>query len=239
MASDEPPGQLIGAGRAADVYALGDDRVLRRYRIDQDTRAESVDHIVQAEAEVMTYLAQAGFPVPVVYDADGTDLVMQRLDGGDMLAALQRRPWKVRYYGRLLAKLHDQLHEIKAPPSLRGSFAPGDRVMHLDLHPANVMLTTSGPVVIDWTNACAGPPGADVATAYLIMVTSEVDDLKPALRVVAKLLRGTLVRQFRSGVSDDLGPHLALAARARMQDRNVRPVEAEQLRRIAEQAERS
>jgi aminoglycoside phosphotransferase (APT) family kinase protein len=230
MASDELPGQLIGAGRAADVYALGDDRVLRRYHTGQDT---------QAEAEVMTYLAQVGFPVPKVYDADGTDLVMQRLDGVDMLAAIQQRPWKAGYYGRLLAKLHDQLHAVKAPPSLRSSFAPGDRVMHLDLHPANVMLTSSGPVVIDWTNACAGIPGADVATAYLIMVTSEVDDLKPGLKIAAKLLRGTLVRQFRSAVSVDLRPHLALAARARMQDRNVRPAEAEQLRQIAERAERS
>jgi hypothetical protein len=71
------------------------------------------------------------------------------------------------------------------------------------------------------------------------MVTSEVDDLKATLKFAAKLLRGTLVRRFRSAVSVDLGPHLAQAARARMQDRNVRPVEAEQLRRIAEQAESS
>jgi tRNA A-37 threonylcarbamoyl transferase component Bud32 len=239
MASDEPPGKLLGAGRAADVYALGDDRVLRRYRSGGTMQAELVDRVVRAEAEVMTYLAQAGFPVPKVYDAGGTDLVMQRLDGVDMLAAIQQRPWKAGYYGRLLAKLHDQLHEVTAPPSLRSSFAPGDRVMHLDLHPANVMLTKSGPVVIDWTNACAGTAGADAATAYLIMVTSEVDDLKPGLKVAAKFLRGTLVRKFRSAVSVDLGPHLALAARARMQDRNVRPAEAEQLRQIAEKAERS
>jgi aminoglycoside phosphotransferase (APT) family kinase protein len=42
-------------------------------------------------------------------------------------------------------------------------------VLHLDLHPANVMLTGGGPVVIDWTNARVGPAGADVAMAYLIM----------------------------------------------------------------------
>lgn len=32
-------------------------------------------------------------------------------------------------------------------------------VLHLDFHPANVMLTSGGPVVIDWTNARAGPAG--------------------------------------------------------------------------------
>jgi Ser/Thr protein kinase RdoA (MazF antagonist) len=51
----------------------------------------------------------------------------------------------------------------------------GDEVLHLDLHPANVMLTSSGPVVIDGTNARAGPAGPIVAMAYLIMGSSEVD----------------------------------------------------------------
>ncbi|MEP7025105.1 MAG: phosphotransferase [Actinomycetota bacterium] len=230
MASDEPPGKLIGAGRAADVYELGPGRVLRRYRTDQD---------VQHEAGVMTYLAEAGFPVPKVYDAAGADLVMQRLDGQDMLAAIQARPWKTGHYGRMLAGLHDRLHAVEAPPSLPAGFVPGDRVMHLDLHPGNVMLTSSGPVVIDWTNACAGEPGADTATAYLIMATSEVDELKSLLKAGAKVIRGNLLRRFRASASDDLGPHLAVAARARMKDRNVRPAEAEQLRLIAEKAESS
>jgi hypothetical protein len=57
MASDEPPGPLIGTGRSADVYALGQDRVLRRIRTDFDVRPE---------AQVMIHLAQAGFPVPAV-----------------------------------------------------------------------------------------------------------------------------------------------------------------------------
>jgi hypothetical protein len=37
----QPPGRLIGAGRTADVYALGRGRVLRRYRGDSDVAAEA------------------------------------------------------------------------------------------------------------------------------------------------------------------------------------------------------
>jgi hypothetical protein len=80
MTARHPPGRLIGAVRAADVYELDRDRVPRRYRTPFD---------VGREARLMSY----------------------------------------------------------------------------------VMLTANGPVVIDWSNALAGPAGVDVAMAALIMRT--------------------------------------------------------------------
>jgi hypothetical protein len=52
------PGPLIGRGRAADVCALGADRVLRRYR---------TPHSCAAEAGLMKYLrlAPKAGPPPV------------------------------------------------------------------------------------------------------------------------------------------------------------------------------
>lgn len=229
MSSDDRPGPLIGAGRAADVYALGEQRVLRRYR--DGASAER-------EAGVMTYLAEAGFPVPRVYDASGPDLVMERLGGRDMLADLSSRPWLVRQHARTLAGLHDRLHAITAPSSLRAQLGPGDRVLHLDLHPGNVMLTAAGPVVIDWTNAAAGAPAADVAMAWLIIATSEVDAPPLLLRPAISSVRTVLLRRFRALVRDDPGPEMARVARARMADRNVRPAEAQRLQALADLAER-
>src|SRR5215472_1031976 len=109
MTSSGPPGRLIGSGRAADVYELDGGRVLRRYRAFVDAAPE---------AQVMTYLHRAGFPVPEVFDVDGHDLVMARLSGRDMLAELGRKPWLVPRYARTLARLHDRLHQIPAPPEL-------------------------------------------------------------------------------------------------------------------------
>ena len=215
---------LIGRGRAADVYALDDRRVLRRYR---------TSYSCTAEADLMRYLRQAGFPVPAVFDADGTDLVMERLDGRDMLADLASRPWQTARHARVLARLHDRLHQIAAPEGLRQPFGSGDRVVHLDLHPRNVMLTPAGPVVIDWTNAAAGPAGADVAMADLIMASSDVDDLPAWLRPAAGGLRRIFLRGFLAAVRDDPGPYLAEVARYRLRDPNVRPAEAERLRRLA------
>lgn len=226
MSRGEQPGPLIGRGRAADVYAIAPGRVLRRYR-------QSFD--VQHEAAIMLHLDQAGFPVPKVYDADGSDLVMERLDGRDMLTDLGRRPWLARRYARLLADMHNRLHHVEGPAGWRQPLGPGDRVLHLDLHPGNVMLTSRGPVVIDWSNVAVGPAGADVAMAYLIMACSEVDDLPLLVRPVVSAVRAAVVRHFLGGVLDDPVPYIASAARHRMADRNVRPSEVEWLaRKVAE-----
>jgi aminoglycoside phosphotransferase (APT) family kinase protein len=221
MALTEVPGPLIGAGRAADVYDLGDGRVLRRYRSRVD---------MQPEAEMMRHLERAGFPVPKVYDAAGTDLVMAKLDGPDMLADLGRRPWRARRHGRLLARLHNQLHQIEAPAGWPGTLGPGRTVQHLDLHPGNVMLTSRGPVVIDWTNARAGAAGADVAMAFLLMASSEVDGLPLPVRPVLSAVRSELLRFFLRAVADDPRPYIVSVTRHRLKDRNTRPSEADWLR---------
>ncbi len=182
---------------------------------------------------------RSGFPVPEVFDADGPDLVMERLDGRDMLADLGSRPWLVGQHGRTLADLHNRLHEIEAPPGWPELLGPGGAVLHLDLHPGNVMLTSRGPVVIDWTNVRAGAAGADVAMAYLIMASSEVDLVPVVLRPVVRFLRAALFRRFLPAAADDPGPHIARVARVRLADRNVRPSEAVRLRRMAERADRA
>jgi len=223
-----PPGPLIGSGRAADVYALGDGKVLRRYK---------TAHSCAAEADLMRYLREAGYPVPEVFAVDGPDLVMQRLHGRDMLADLASRPWRAGPHARTLARLHDQLHQIAAPAGLARPLGPGGRVLHLDLHPGNVMLTADGPFVIDWSNGCAGEAGADVAMAYLIMASSDVDGLPWWLTPVARGLRRVFLSRFRAAVRDDPRPHLAWVARFRLKDPNVRPAEAARLRRLAGRAD--
>jgi len=237
MLSGETPGRLLGSGRSADVYALGESRVLRRYRVPID---------VGAEARLMRYLSAAGYPVPEVFDADGRDLVLERLDGTDMLADVGRRPWLVRRHAQTLAALHDRLHQIAAPADLPavahpGGGAPasgqGSAVLHMDLHPGNVMLTSRGPVVIDWVGARAGAGGTDVAMAYLIMTTAETDLIPIWLRPVVGPLRAAFCRRFAAGVRDSPWPHIASAARLRMADINTRPSEARRLQRMAERAE--
>jgi hypothetical protein len=95
------------------------------------------------------------------------------------------------------------------------------------------MLTADGPFVIDWSNTHAGEGGADVAMAYVIMASSDVDGLPPWLAPAAGGLRRVFVRRFLAAVRDDARPHLARVAWFRLKDPNVRPAEAARVRRLA------
>jgi tRNA A-37 threonylcarbamoyl transferase component Bud32 len=101
----------------------------------------------------MAHAAAHGYPVPEVFEIGQNALVLERIEGATMLDDLWRRPWRLSAHAGTLARLHRQLHEMLAPADL------GDgRLLHMDLHPENVMLSPRGPVVIDWTNARAGDP---------------------------------------------------------------------------------
>ncbi|MFJ5926843.1 phosphotransferase [Kitasatospora sp. NPDC092948] len=171
-------GELIGTGRTADVWALKDGRVLRRYR-----DGLSAD----GEAEVMTHLAEHGYPVPAVWAAERPeDLIMERLGGPTMLDSLLAGTISPAAAGELLAELLRRLHEI--PP--RAAARAGDRMLHLDLHPDNVLLTAHGPVVIDWSTAAEGEPGLDNAMSAVILAQALHDRPDAAHAVLAPLLRG-------------------------------------------------
>src|SRR2546427_232948 len=149
-------GPLLASGRDGDIFAYGRDLVVRRSR-----RGRSMER----EAGIMRYVARHGYPAPRVEDvrANGSELVMERIDGPTMLEVLSKRPWTLRRNAGRLAMLHHRLHEISAPDWLERVFGGGDRVIHLDLHPLNVILSPQGPRLIDWTNAGCRTGPADVA----------------------------------------------------------------------------
>ena len=159
-------GRLIARGREADLIEHGDGRVLRRYRVPADA---------EREARTMEHARVHGFPVPAVHEVLGPrELVIERVDGPTMLTDMARRPWALRRHARLLAELHRRLHAVPVPDSLRAPFGAGDALLHLDLHPENVILSPRGPVVIDWSSAARGDPALDVAMTWLLVGTSEL-----------------------------------------------------------------
>ncbi len=92
-------GELIGRGRDCDVFHDGPDRVLRRNRAGTST---------EVEALTMRHVAAHGDPCPEVYDAQGPDIVVQRLDGSTMHDGMSRRPWTMAA-ARTLADLIDRV----------------------------------------------------------------------------------------------------------------------------------
>lgn len=149
--------RLLASGRDADVFDLGDGRVLRRHK---DGRPAT------KQADLLRYAASQGYPVPVLHDASGPDLILEKLDGPEMQQVIQ--PWNLDAIASLLADLHRRLHAIPPMPGLRTEFGEPTSLLHLDLHPRNVLMTSRGPIVIDWANAANGPGQADVALMWVI-----------------------------------------------------------------------
>jgi tRNA A-37 threonylcarbamoyl transferase component Bud32 len=205
--------ELLASGRDADVYDLGDGTVLRRYKR---------RHVPAHEVMAMRYARASGFPVPAVISSSGPDLVLERVHGPTMQRVLEDGA-SLEANAATLAALHHRLHEISAPPGLpqRGD---GDRLLHLDLHPANVILGPAGPVVIDWANAASGPAALDPALAIAIFVTAKAG-AEPGREVI-----DVFIRAFASHFDRrELVAAMPLAISLRAADPNVTEAERREL----------
>jgi aminoglycoside phosphotransferase (APT) family kinase protein len=222
---DSPPNPtLLAQGRDADVFEHGPGTVVRRYR---HPGADAT-----REAAVMEHVRLQGYPVPAVHYANGPELVMDRLEGSTMLDDLTRRIWRLPAHAGLLASLHERLHQIEPPPGLEAPYGEGPSVLHLDLHPGNVILTAAGPVVIDWTGAMGGEAALDVAQTWVLIATSQVPGgvIPRALGAVG---RGAFVRTFLRHVDRHAAATaLPAVAEQRLVDPHVLPAEQERVRRL-------
>jgi aminoglycoside phosphotransferase (APT) family kinase protein len=174
--------RVLAEGRASEILELGEDRVLRRFKAGGRPARE---------AEIMEHARAGGYPVPRVLEVHDDALVLERIDGPTMLAALRRRPWQMARQARTLAELHHRLHEIPFE---------GERLIHLDFHPDNVLLSQRGPVVIDWTNSRAGDPALDVALTWVICATSGGALGRTVLPPARRSGRGSRSASCRCGV---------------------------------------
>ena len=222
--------KLLASGRDGDIFEYAPGLVLRKTR---DGR--SIAH----EARTMQYVADQGYPVPRVEEvrADGTEIVMERVDGPIMADAMVRPPWKLGDHLRVLADLHDQLHEIPGPDWLAAMPGGGDRLLHMDLHPLNVIMSPRGPIVIDWPNARCGDPMADVALTYALIRCGRIPLPRPAAAVLdalrAPVLRRTFAKRY---VGPAFYRQVAEMAELKCFDKNMAPDEVRRLKALAEES---
>lgn len=137
-------------------------------------------------SEVVASTAAAGHvPVPRVLDwleLDGAAAVLlERIPGRPAGELAIERPAAAAAAGRACGALHDALAEVVCPPELRsaaGADRRDRRLLHLDLHPFNVLVDDAGEPtgVIDWANAAGGDPELDRARTWSLLT------LDPAAR---------------------------------------------------------
>lgn len=188
-------GRLLASGRDADIHEAGPGAVLRRSRTG---RSQAL------EARVMEHVRAHGVPAPRVLEisGDGRDLVMERVDGPTMIEELGKRPWRLRRHARTLAALLHGIGRVPAFDGLPPGPVAGDRIVHLDLHPINVILGERGPVVIDWTNARAGDPASDVAMTWLLVASGTIPG-SGVKHAIEERFRSSFLRAYLACVDVD------------------------------------
>ena len=108
-------------------------------------------------------------------------------------------------------------------------------LLHLDLHPDNVMLEDRGPVLIDWRNAADGRRAADVAMTALILAQVAVDGADDRAAAAAGVL-AEFLRLSRGGALmelDDVAARRARDPNLTDVERRLLPVAVSAVRRVA------
>lgn len=212
-------GPLLGQGRAAEIYAWGDDQVLKLFRGPWTGMAER-------EARVAQAACSSGVRTPRVLGLTQVDgrpgILFERIDSPSMLHSLVTWPWQVWRSARAFAGLHFAVHQCAVPGltpareaveqgirradalparekegvlALLARLPDGDRLCHGDFHPDQIMYSSRGPVVIDWGNAVQGDPLLDVAQTCLLL---RLGAMPPGTPLPAQILAQALRRTFHA-----------------------------------------
>jgi aminoglycoside phosphotransferase (APT) family kinase protein len=238
----------VGGGRDAAIWCVAEGDDAYALRVFPPGRVEST----RREVAAMRAAVAGGIPAPAVQAFEvwhgHAALLLAWCPGHPLLTELQARPWRVYALGHMAGACLARIHRIQAPADLcpwaestgiggdvlahRLAAAPharSDAVLHLDYHPLNI-LTTGREVsaVLDWTNACAGDPRADLARAITIL-RLDAGQLSPPKRALVRLYELGLRRGY--GPVEDLAPFLAWAGSYLRADL-VHRADATQLARI-------
>ena len=118
MAQPDNIGPLIGRGYYAEVFAYGEGKVVKLF--DDGRDVDSAEH----EARLTSVARESGIPAPKIYDVvtvnDRVGIVMERIDGENMIQWGTSLPWRVYTGAKLMARLHADMHsrrdvDIPAP----------------------------------------------------------------------------------------------------------------------------
>lgn len=151
------------------------------------------------EYELAAMAAAAGvLPVPGVHGhvefGDWAAVLLQVLPGRPAIDVAARHPAKARDLGLACGAVHGLLAGAGAPAALAraGRDTGIAALLHLDLHPLNVLAGEDGAVtgVLDWANAAAGDPALDRARTWSILTLDPGARARRAEPGMAELIAG-------------------------------------------------
>lgn len=219
---NRPLSHPIGIGYTAEIFIWEPGWVIKLFR---DWVPVSW---VEYELKVAQSVSSLGFPAPeareIVKHGSRSGIVYRHADGPTLIGLMKTKPWKLKWVGREMARLHVEMHSRhggkelppqkdrllykirnneKLPDDLReaalklmDALEEDDRLCHNDFHPDNILLTKGGSVVIDWMDAARGNPCADVARTIIMMKSGLPPDAGLLEKLMINLFRNIIRKEY-------------------------------------------
>jgi len=242
MSLGEP---IAGTG---NIYAWGEGQILKLYGDDAPAGwVEHIGKVERALYEaglpvpaVGEIIEVDGHPGQVYERIEGGSMAE------DLLGATEVDPDRIARLAHVFAEVHAKIHtcgnipELSSqrllatvirriavlPPDLKEAtlkaldeMPEGDQLCHGDFHPYNVLLSSQGPIIIDWNNAHIGNPLEDVARSTLILSGVSVSQ-PPCQSLIGQFNQAYLERYFelRPGDQQQLVAWQPIVAAVRLSD---------------------
>ena len=188
----EKLGPLLGRGHFAEVFAYGEGKAVKLFIKEDSAQDAEREARITTIARESGLPAPKIWEVVSVNGRPG--IVMERIEGESLHKWARLHPWR-RYAGpKMMARIHADMHSKTSEqiPDLReklrsgvanaekvsesvrsltlkclAELPDGDSICHGDLHLDNIIMSKSGPVIIDWQDGSRGGAAADVASTVI------------------------------------------------------------------------
>lgn len=207
---------LVGQGRQAQVYLYKNEKVVKLFY----NHVSDKDIELEYENTKAVYKTGLPIPkISESVEIDGRrGIIYEHIKGDSLLEVMTRKPWKITSLSKVLAEYQTKVHQhtVSGLPSQRdylerhiqdtkgvsngikqlaieqlNQLPQGNSLCHGDFHPQNILLTSQGPIIIDWESAKHGHPLADVVQSSIIFSTAV---LPPELPISKKVIVSSLRR---------------------------------------------
>lgn len=215
---------FINQGRTAEVYDMGNGRILKLFRKGYPV------YDVENELNIASHIKDCQLPIPQFFgkvEEDGRiGLVYENIKGLPMLRMFMVNPSEFFKYAKDMAEIHALIHKTKVdgiplqkehleysirmgnelPDSIKEMIIgqlkqlnDGNSLCHGDLHPDNILYSVDGkPFVIDWMTATTGNPAGDVARTIVVLKFSGVPSHHPFVtRVILNSMKSIFCNAYR------------------------------------------
>lgn len=183
------------------AHLLGETSLARSYAINDAYVAHELVLPINEYPGIglLNHVTEHGYTAPRLVEIIGDTLIMEHIHGPTLFQALVSGETSYADGAEIVDALHRALHDIPLPAHpdkymnkehhhlLVGTDherATNLAIIHLDLHPANIILAADGAYPINWECARIGPPHLDRASTALAIgvVGSEANELQQASR---------------------------------------------------------